>query len=215
MPGASQEGEGDTNMTTAIPVRQNLSHRLRDNKKFRQHFFRSRTRNKIAAELRQLRELRGLKQADLKKKFGIHQSAISRIEQAEYSSWTYKTLLKATEALDGVLEVSIRPVEALIDRYHAEETVEEAQFHKEAEREKIAAVLNTNITPKTGQLNLSGLAPKIDTFLQAATKGSASVTAALGWILSVNQAATTQPMIGKPQNDKLGEAANQILGKAA
>ena len=117
-------------MTTAIPVRQNLSKRLRDNKQFRQHFFRSRTRNKIAVELRQLRELRGLKQSELKKKFGIHQSAISRIEQADYSSWTYKTLWKATDALDGVLDVSIRPVEHDIEQFQKKELAEEEEIRK-------------------------------------------------------------------------------------
>ena len=69
--------------------------------------------------------------------------------------------MKATEALDGVLEVSIRPAEVLIDLYRAEEVAEEAQFRKEAEIKTIAPVVNTIIMPGTARLNLIGYAPTV------------------------------------------------------
>ena len=124
-------------MTESILVQQNLSKRLLEDKTFRKVFLRSRTRNTIASQLRRLRKLRQYKQADLKKK-RLHQSGISRIEQANYSSWTYKTLLRVTEALEGVLDINIRPIEEFTAQLAAEEK-EEAALAALEEAQRIAA----------------------------------------------------------------------------
>jgi transcriptional regulator with XRE-family HTH domain len=65
-------------------------------------------------QLRHLRERRGLKQSDLKVATGMSQSAVSRIEQADYAGWTYKTLLKMAEALDAELRITFVPAEDVI-----------------------------------------------------------------------------------------------------
>jgi hypothetical protein len=49
------------------------------------------------------------------------QSAISRIEKAEYDGWTFKTLIGIADALRARLRISFEPIEAVALSYQAQE----------------------------------------------------------------------------------------------
>lgn len=108
----------------SIVSRVNFSARLATELKqpsFRRRFFRAQAEEEIAQQIRELRETRKLRQVDLAAKAAMKQSAVSRIEQASYSAWTFKTLLRVAEALDAQLRVAFEAAEDVIARYEAEE----------------------------------------------------------------------------------------------
>ena len=59
----------------------------------------------IALQIRKLREDRGLSQAELGKRAGMRQGAVSRIESADYGAWTVNTLKRIGAALDVPLSI--------------------------------------------------------------------------------------------------------------
>lgn len=61
----------------------------------------------IAFQMYDLRKKAGLTQTQLAKLVGTKQSNIARIESADYTSYTLKTLEKVTRALKGRLEIKI------------------------------------------------------------------------------------------------------------
>ena len=63
----------------------------------------------IAFQIRDLREQAGLTQKQLAELVGTKQSNIARIEGADYTGYTLKTLEKVTKALRARLEVRIVP----------------------------------------------------------------------------------------------------------
>ena len=63
----------------------------------------------IAFQLYDLREKMGLTQTELAKLVGTKQSNIARIESADYTGYTLKTLEKVTKALKARLEIKIVP----------------------------------------------------------------------------------------------------------
>jgi ribosome-binding protein aMBF1 (putative translation factor) len=63
----------------------------------------------IAFQIRDLREQAGLTQKQLAELTGTKQSNIARIEGADYTGYTLKTLEKVTKALRARLEVKIVP----------------------------------------------------------------------------------------------------------
>jgi ribosome-binding protein aMBF1 (putative translation factor) len=63
----------------------------------------------IAFQIRNLREQAGLTQKQLAELVGTKQSNIARIEDADYTGYTLKTLEKVTKALRARLEVRIVP----------------------------------------------------------------------------------------------------------
>jgi ribosome-binding protein aMBF1 (putative translation factor) len=63
----------------------------------------------IAFQIRDLREQAGLTQKQLAELVGTKQSNIARIEDADYTGYTLKTLEKVTKALHARLEVRIVP----------------------------------------------------------------------------------------------------------
>lgn len=63
----------------------------------------------IAFQIRDLREQAGLTQKQLAELLGTKQSNIARIEDADYTGYTLKTLEKVTKALRARLEVKIVP----------------------------------------------------------------------------------------------------------
>jgi transcriptional regulator with XRE-family HTH domain len=88
---------------------------------FRRRFFRTRAQDEIAQQIRELRERRKLRQIDLAKNAKMKQSAVSRIEQAGYSAWSFKTLLRVADALDAQLRVVFEASEDVIARYKVDE----------------------------------------------------------------------------------------------
>lgn len=63
----------------------------------------------IAFQIYNLRKKAGLTQTQLAKLVGTRQSNIARIESADYTGYTFKTLEKVTKALKAKLEIRIVP----------------------------------------------------------------------------------------------------------
>ena len=63
----------------------------------------------IAFQIYDLRKKAGLTQSQLAKLVGTKQSNIARIESADYTGYTFKTLDKVTKALKARLEIRIVP----------------------------------------------------------------------------------------------------------
>jgi transcriptional regulator with XRE-family HTH domain len=105
------------------PINLDLASRL-TNRKFRERFLSTLARDEIAAQIRQLRLKRGFTtQSAFAKETGMQQSAVSRIEQADYSGWTFRTLLKVAFALKARLRVTFEPIEIVIDTAKRSERV--------------------------------------------------------------------------------------------
>jgi transcriptional regulator with XRE-family HTH domain len=139
-------------MTSISLVKLNIAKKLKENKDFRERFFRGQTQDEIAMGLRSLREKRKMKQKELAKKCGMKQSAISRIEQADYSGWSFTTLLRVADALEARLRVILEPAEIVIARYEENEIValagsgEYAPFYKSnATEPEIKETTTTNV----------------------------------------------------------------------
>jgi transcriptional regulator with XRE-family HTH domain len=90
----------------------------------RARLFAKLTRKEVAGQIRQLREKRHLTQVEFAKRCRMKQSAVSRIEQAEYSGWTYKTLSRIAEKLNARLRISYEPLEEIAAQMAAEDGAE-------------------------------------------------------------------------------------------
>lgn len=66
----------------------------------------------IALQVCGLRKKAGLTQKELAEIVGTKQSNIARIESANYTGYTWKTLEKITKALKARLEIKIVPLES-------------------------------------------------------------------------------------------------------
>src|SRR5687767_7350730 len=86
---------------------------LRDPKR-RHEFFKTTTQDDIASQIRALRKKRGLTQVGFAREAGMKQSAVSRIEQAEYASWTLPTLFKVAFVLNARWRVILQPAEEAV-----------------------------------------------------------------------------------------------------
>lgn len=89
---------------------------------FRNQFFRTEREIDIPAQIKALRKMRRLRQAELAEKAGTQQSAISRLERAQEAKWELETLVRLAEALDARLSVVIEPYEEVIARYRLRES---------------------------------------------------------------------------------------------
>ncbi len=65
----------------------------------------------IAFQIMNLREKAGLTQKQLAELVHTKQSNISRIESADYTGYTWKTLEKITKALKARIEIKVVPIE--------------------------------------------------------------------------------------------------------
>lgn len=63
----------------------------------------------LAAQIKTLREQRGLTQAQLAELSGMKQERVCALENVEYDAWTIKTLRKLAQAFDTHLDVSFAP----------------------------------------------------------------------------------------------------------
>lgn len=100
-----------------------ISEKLRD-RKYRQRFFRGRTQDEVAYQLRRFRNERELSQTELARKCGMRQSAVSRLEQASYSRWGIQTIWRIAEALDLRVRVVIDDAMDAIKEYEQIEAEE-------------------------------------------------------------------------------------------
>jgi transcriptional regulator with XRE-family HTH domain len=96
-----------------------LAQRLLRDADFRRRFIRFWAQNEVASEIRSLRKARGLRQAQVAKLAETGQSAISRIEKADYDGWSYKTLISIAEALKARLRIRFERIEDVISSYEA------------------------------------------------------------------------------------------------
>src|SRR3990172_5422716 len=109
-------------MSSILPIKLNISEKLKRDKIYRRKFFRRRAHNEIAMSIKGLREKRQMRQVDLANGSNMKQSAISRIEQSEYSAWTLTTLFRVAEALDARVRIIIDPIEDVIEQYREKES---------------------------------------------------------------------------------------------
>ncbi|MCH8041414.1 MAG: helix-turn-helix transcriptional regulator [Nitrospinae bacterium] len=105
-------------------IRNKLAQKFQD-KTYFDKFFRQRVQDEIALGIQNLREMRTLNQAELAELCTMKQSAISRIENADYASWNFKTLSRVAEALDARLKVLLETREEVIKEYQGHEIVGE------------------------------------------------------------------------------------------
>lgn len=71
----------------------------------------------IAFQIYDLRKQAGVTQTQLAKLVGTKQSNIARIESADYTGYTLKTLEKVTRALKARLQIKIVPLGNKVDAY--------------------------------------------------------------------------------------------------
>ena len=71
----------------------------------------------IAFQIHDMRKKTGLTQTQLAKLVGTRQSNIARIESADYTGYTLKTLEKVTRALKASLQIKIVPLGYKGDAY--------------------------------------------------------------------------------------------------
>jgi transcriptional regulator with XRE-family HTH domain len=109
------------------PVRLGLTEKLRD-RSYRTRFFAGQARTRIAMQIKALREKREMNQTKFAVAAKMKQSAVSRIEQADYSGWTFKTLLRTAAALDARLLISFEPAEDVIAEYEKSERLVDESF---------------------------------------------------------------------------------------
>lgn len=132
-------------MDDTKPIELGIAKKLRKDERYRKSFFRAEAADSIALQIRDLRKKRDdLKQAELATRADMKQSAISRIEQAEYSSWTFNTLWRIAEALDARLVVTFEPIEDAIRKYDAGEALGRADA-----KDYVRVAANTVLGPIT------------------------------------------------------------------
>ena len=79
------------------------------NSEFREGYVEELEKLRIVDSLIQLRERRGLTQAELARRMGVSQSFIARLESGQTHNFTLETLVKFSIALDSHLQVQFRP----------------------------------------------------------------------------------------------------------
>jgi transcriptional regulator with XRE-family HTH domain len=93
-----------------------IPRKLRD-PEYRRKYFLAETSARIAAQLISLRKRRQLNQSQVANLVGTTQPAISRVERADYQSWSFKTLRSIADALDARIRVTIEPTEDVLHEY--------------------------------------------------------------------------------------------------
>ena len=139
-------------LLSPVRFRQRLAEKLR-NVNYRRRFFRLRAQEDIAQQIRSLREKRALRQVDFAKKAKMKQSAVSRIEQASYSAWTFKTLLRVADALDAQVKVIFEAAEDVIEDY-ARDLTEGPTLSKPDDRKWLAPAVDSNPVSSLGSTGL-------------------------------------------------------------
>jgi len=106
-----------SSMTSELSIDKELASRLENDERFRRRFIRLFAQTEVAEEIRRLRKLRRLRQADVAKLASTGQSAISRIEKADYDGWSFKTLIAIAEELKARLRIHFEPIEDVANEY--------------------------------------------------------------------------------------------------
>jgi transcriptional regulator with XRE-family HTH domain len=85
-----------------------LKEQFKEDKDLEKDFYKGLEKSRIAIEITAFREKQGLTQAELARRVGTSQSAIARMENADYQNYSIRTLRKIAEVLDLELLVSLR-----------------------------------------------------------------------------------------------------------
>jgi DNA-binding XRE family transcriptional regulator len=91
------------------PSHQTLIKPYLKDKRFREKIEAGVQRLKVINQIVELREKLHLTQAELAHRIGVSQPFIARIESDEASNLTLETLIKIIDALNGEIEIRIRP----------------------------------------------------------------------------------------------------------
>lgn len=122
----------------------NFAARLR-NRVFRRRFFRNSAQEEVAQQIRELRRKLKMRQVDLAKAAHMKQSAVSRIEQADYSRWSFNTILRIADSLDARVRVLFEPADEVIARYERRDVERAKLAHRfESEFRQVPASLPDN-----------------------------------------------------------------------
>jgi transcriptional regulator with XRE-family HTH domain len=97
-----------------------LPRKLQD-PEYRERFFLAEASAEIARQLIALRKRRQLSQVELAQRANTQQPAVSRVEQADYQNWSFNTLRKLTNAMEGRLTVKIEAWEDVVAEYYSED----------------------------------------------------------------------------------------------
>lgn len=98
-------------LTQGVSIDADLAEYLERDPGFRRQYIKAFAQAAVAAEIRGLRRLRRMKQAEVARLVNTGQSAISRIEKADYDGWTFKTLLSIAIELRARLRIVLEPIE--------------------------------------------------------------------------------------------------------
>ena len=95
--------------------KEQLIEELRSSREYREAYAESFLNHTLTAQIRVIREQRGLSQKELAVKIDKHQPGLSRIEDSNYGKWNVATLRQVAGALDTWLQVSLEPYGKLVD----------------------------------------------------------------------------------------------------
>ena len=100
-------------------LRERLKEEFKRDKEYREAYTEDFLNTSIAAQIKVIREQRGMTQAELAERIGTKQAGISRIENVNYSAWKISTLKKIAFALGTRLKVSFETFGSLLDEAEA------------------------------------------------------------------------------------------------
>jgi transcriptional regulator with XRE-family HTH domain len=103
-----------------LSIDSELADRLERDPQFRAKYIRRWAQIQVASGIRALRKRRRKRQGEVAALAGTGQSAISRIEKADYDGWTFKTLLAVAETLDAQLSIEFRPIEEVLSEFRSQ-----------------------------------------------------------------------------------------------
>ncbi len=96
-------------MARTVPFRRTLAQELQD-PEFAQAYAEELQRLRIAEQLANARQARGLTQAELARRMRTSQPAVARMERGNYDGYTLRALARAAGALGHRLKVELIPV---------------------------------------------------------------------------------------------------------
>ena len=140
-----------TSMLNPLSIDAELADRLEKDDKFRRRYIRMWAQSEVAAEIRRLRKARRLRQGEVARLTGTGQSAISRIEKADYDGWTFKTLIAIAEELKARLRITFEKIEDVSAGYRGATTSTDPELIEEI----VGTDVDAAPTVPLGSTNLS------------------------------------------------------------
>jgi transcriptional regulator with XRE-family HTH domain len=106
----------ETESVNTSSVKEQLLHNFRNSKEYRHAFVEEKVRTSLAAQIKTIREQRGLSQPELAEAMGKSQSWVSRLEDPNQAPPTIPSLLKAAETFDVDLDIRFVRFSELLNR---------------------------------------------------------------------------------------------------